>query len=701
MRRTASAYLICNGTRTSIVLGFVLCILSGSLLVTEDVSAFTLPPHKYPRTAAFFLKTSPLTDEEMRSLVQFDLIILNMETQRSNPPLFKKLRDQNPNVVLLAYVSPIDTPFDNLDVIEERDGMWHRFAQGLAPEWFLKTYDGRQVGFWPGNRSLNLSATSPTRGTHAGYVADFIAKEILATTLWDGVFFETVWDGIWWLNHDIDIDNDGVRDEKEKIDQTWRDGHNLLFKTLRDRFGDQYLFLSNGVLESYAQYLNGRMFEGFPDPSEGGWVGSVKRYRSVASIGVQPHVTIVNSDTKNTGNWKDWQRMRYGLATTLLFDGYYNFDFGTQERDRLWRYDEYDVSLGKPSSFPAKNLLNSAVESIVKGLWRRDFQNGIILVNSTSEEQSLRLDEEFERLHGKQDPETNDGLITSRVTLPPESGILLMRPIEAIVGSPFTNGAFTRIFNKYGDVTRTGFFAYEAGSRGGTMVAKRDLDRDGNPELIVADANRISIQKADGTILKQFFPYGENASYGIRLALGDIDGDGKDEIITTPSNGGSAYVKIFRNNGAFVRGWLAYGPSFKGGASVALGDLDGDGVLEIITGAGAGREPEIRLFRANGESWGKGWLAYAKGFRGGVQVAVGDLDGDRRAEIITGAGRGGGPQVRIFNGTGRIVHPGFFAFTSTKREGVDVLAHDFDGDGKAEIVAMSTNVFTTAGLFRR
>ena len=84
-----------------------------------------------------------------------------------------------------------------------------------------------------------------------------------------------------------------------------------------------------------------------------------------------------------------------------------------------------------------------------------------------------------------------------------------------------------------------------------------------------------------------------------------------------------------------------------------------------------------------------------------MNVAVGDLDGDRRAEIITGAGRGGGPHVRIFSSNGAVVNRGFFAFTPTKREGVDVLAHDFDGDGKAEIVAMSTNVFTTAQLFRR
>ncbi len=689
--------------RTSLVLSFVLLVSGFWLLaVAAPVSAATLPEHKYPRTAAFFLKTSSFSEDEIQSLARFQLVILDAQVQWNQRALLQRLRAMNPTIVLLAYTSGVEYPKYRLEQIERPGGVWHAIGQDLAPEWFLKTYDGKDVSFWPGNVMMNPLARDATGKTYAWYLAEFLKTRVLDSGLWDGLFFDTVWDGIYWLSRDADIDRDGVPDGKEKVDGAWQNGQNLFFKSLRDLTGDRYLLVGNGVIEPYAQYLNGRMFEGFPDLSEGGWVGSVKRYRAISLLGVPPHVTTINSDTKNTGNWKDWQRMRYGLTTTLLFDGYYSFDYGTQVRDLLYWYDEYSVSLGKPSSFAARNVFDGTIDNVQPGVWRRDFQYGVVLINSTNKEQSLKLDEEFERVHGRQDPDTNDGSITSRVTLAAESGILLLRPIEAIIGSPFVNGAFARILNKAGEVARTGFFSYEQGERGGAIIARRDLDHDGSDEIIVANSNKVVVRKANGGSIAQWYPYGTNTSYGIRFAIADMNGDGRDDIVTVPADGGNALVKIFHMDGAsFPKEWYAYGASFSGGASVAIGDLDGDGVFEIVTGSGAGRKPEVRVFRADGSIVHAGWLVYAPTFRGGVNVAVGDLDGDRRAEVITGAGRGGGPHVRIFDGHGKILNPGFFAFTPTKREGVQVLTNDFDGDGKAEIVAMSTNVFTTAQLFRR
>ncbi|MBI4281855.1 VCBS repeat-containing protein [Candidatus Uhrbacteria bacterium] len=675
----------------------VLCVL----LLGFPAIAATLPEHKYPRNAAFFLKYSAFSEDEIQKLARFQIVILTIQNQVTNRAALVRLRQMNPSIVILGYTSAVEFPLYNLEKIEWREDMpWHIIQKGLSPEWFLKKANGEHMAFWPGTVLMNSGAKNAAGKTYAEYLSNFLTQDVLTTGLWDGLFFDTVWDGIFWNSPDADIDGDGIADGKEKTDRAWQDGQNLLFKTIRDRVGDRYLLVGNGVLEPYAQYLNGRMFEGFPDVNEGGWAGSVEKYQKVWHLGVLPTLAMINTDTQNTGNWQNWQRMRYGLATTLLLDGYYNFDWGLADRDQLWWYDEYDVSLGKPSSFSARNLLDGTLEKVARGLWRRDFQYGAVLVNSTNAEQTVRLDEEFEHIHGKQDPETNDGSITRRVTLAPESGILLMRPIDEIRGSPFTNGAFARVFNGKGEVTRTGFFAYETGQRGSAVIAHRDLYHDGNEELVIGDVNRIVIYKKNGELITKFFPYGEQVSFGIRFAFGDLDHDGRDEIVTAGAAGGGAEIAVYRADGTFVRRWRAFGSAFSGGASVAVGDLNGDGVPEIVVGAGYGREPQVRIFRPDGSVWNKGWLAYAKNFRGGVNVAVGDLDGDRRAEIITGAGRGGGPHVRIFSGTGAIVNSGFFAFTATKRDGVDVLAHDFDGDGKAEVVAMSTNVFTTASLFR-
>jgi hypothetical protein len=122
-----------------------------------------------------------------------------------------------------------------------------------------------------------------------------------------------------------------------------------------------------------------------------------------------------------------------------------------------------------------------------------------------------------------------------------------------------------------------------------------------------------------------------------------------------------------------IRELFAYGPGFTGGVYVAAGDVDGDGQIDIITGAGEGNDPIVRAFDGGNVSVVKlDFLAYAVSFRGGVRVGALDRNGDGRADILTAAGPGGGPHVRVFDGLSAAQLDSFFAYEANFPAGVFV-----------------------------
>ncbi|MGE5425967.1 MAG: putative glycoside hydrolase [Bacillota bacterium] len=644
--------------------------LAAASLIIFLLPLAVLAEPAYPRLANYFLKWE-ISSAEAEQLAKWDLLILDMEIQENNPDLIRHIRRLNPEIKILAYITSQEIyndagSFNNAP-------LRGRLYQSLDDDWFLRSSSGSKVVNWPSTSMLNLSeeVTRNKEGyRYNEFLPRFIHEEIQATGLWDGVFYDNIWGDIAWVNGgDLDFDNDGRTESALVANSLWAEGVTKLLRLTRELCGPSFLIMGNGrVYWPYQPLLNGMMLEGFPSSWENGgtWKGSMSTYLKLPSANSQPNTPVINLYNKKT---EDYQKLRYGLTSTLLGDGYFSRDYDVTDHGQTWWYDEYDVNLGTPKS-QAYNILRSGSNVLEPGLWRRDFTNGIALLNSTDKLQSFVFSkEEFEKIKGDQAPLINDGKRINSIKLAPNDGIILFKKLTAWQGSGFVNGSFLRVFSPDGTQARNGFFSYVSSLPAGSETLIDRFNGDSEEDYLYYSEGSVIRQKKGKTILN-IKPFSAGYRGTANLAAGDINGDGKPEFVVGAGQGGGPQVRVFTFDGRPLLNFFAYDKNFRGGVNVAVGDIDGDGVAEIITGAGKGGGPHIRYFDGKGQVVGS-FFAYDKNFRGGVNVAVGDIDGDGVAEIITGPGAGGGPQVRIFDGSGLPVSS-FFAFEKDFRDGIRV-----------------------------
>lgn len=631
-----------------------------------------------PLTANYYLGELKSEAGFLSQLARYDLLILTQDQINTHLGIIKTIRQNNPDVIILTYVpsQSFNTKYwDN----------YYSVFKNLRPideSWWLRDPQGKIIHHWQDLANINMDQA------WSRHLVAFVQAQILNNSEIDGVFFDMVSESISWANGgDIDLNGDGQKDDQTWLDKEWLARTAYFLEYARDNLKTKYIVMNGSSHPILQQFVNGRMFETFPirRDNNGEWGKIMNSWKKNKQQNSRPFLTIINANTSNSGR-VDYQNMRFGLASTLLENGYFSYDYGDQEHGQTWWYDEYDVNLGEPlSSSKSKNNYSEYKADI----WQRDFANGLAIVNSTGEKKTVGLGGEYEKIHGAQDVKVNDGSIITETSIDGYDGLLLLKTFASVQDVLFRNGDFLRFFDGAGNRVRNGFFVFESGYKGGDKIARVDLDGNGQRDLLVVSKNKILAWRDDGQIFMWLYPYTVNYQGELRVAAGDLNKDGYLEVYVAPSPGYPLPIKIYTRHGRQMkRDWYPFGENYFGGYSLAVGNVSNGDKNDLVV-AKASSEPLVSIFDYN-YNLAYQWLAFDKRAGYGVNVAAGNVDGLGAEEIIAGAGKGGKPMIRIFDKQGKQIGSEFTAYGALDKPGIEVLTADVDYDGKNEIIGMSS-----------
>jgi hypothetical protein len=344
----------------------------------------------------------------------------------------------NPKEIILLYndinelQNPASSPFASVGAQLNNNGWW-LYSAGSGGSVVASSWGN---GFYETNTTL-YSSTNASGQHYVDWRAAWEVQNFATPNpAIDGFFTDNVF---WAPRVNGDWNRDGVSDSSGNATvQSWyRQGYAAYFKDLKAGMPGKYQTgniadwgQSNAVYPEYQGVLQGGLMEGMIGQSWSyesmGWQQLMAAYRKMMAAIAAPQLVIFQQD----GSATDYQGMRYGLASCLMGDAYYYYDIGGSHA--ITWFDEFNAALGPATSsaFPASAWQN--------GVYRRDFQNGIALVNPKGNgPRTVTLETSYKHLSGSQAPSVNNGQTVTTVTLNDRDGVILLRQsAQAVPDAP-------------------------------------------------------------------------------------------------------------------------------------------------------------------------------------------------------------------------------------------------------------------------
>ncbi len=210
----------------------------------------------------------------------------------------------------------------------------------------------------------------------------------------------------------------------------------------------------------------------------------------------------------------------------------------------------------------------------------------------------------------------------------------------------------------------------------GGFVSAGDFDNSGRAAFVVSPDNgggprvRIYELAPTGLVTKaDFFGIADvNFRGGARTAIGDVNGDGTPDLVVAAGFGGGPRIAVYDGEALFTNvptkllgDFFAFESSLRNGAYVSVGDIDGDGLGDIAFGAGAGGAPRVLAINGSqlinngaqaaiGDPMANFFVDGNFSNRGGVRIALKNVDGDDLADLAVGSGQGDPGLARVYLG---------------------------------------------------
>ena len=230
---------------------------------------------------------------------------------------------------------------------------------------------------------------------------------------------------------------------------------------------------------------------------------------------------------------------------------------------------------------------------------------------------------------------------------------------------------------------------------GGLFLFAQTSLASSSPDLLVYD-QELKLEKELNIVPSDF-------SGSLRFQTIDLQGAGNKQLAVALGNQDQPTIQVFDFEGELQNQWQPYAPGFTGEISLAVADLDGDGREEIIAGPGAGGGPQIRIFNGQGQAlYTFGFWAHNKDYRGGVEVTAGDVNGDSQKEIIVSVIEGSRGWIKFFSRFGEEIGQPIEIELENNFEPVKIEAVDLGSDGIEEvIVGLGSGNSPKIKIFRR